>query len=98
MSISLLRRASLLAPLGLLALSAACAPAAEEERPIIGLVQISSVAPLDASREGFYRALADSGFVRDVNVTILERNAQGDVPALSLIMSEFRQDVMRCLG
>lgn len=92
MSLSLLRRASLLVPLGLLALSAACAPAAEEARPIIGLVQISSVAPLDASREGFYRALADSGFIRDVNVTILERNAQGDVPALSLIMSEFRQE------
>ncbi len=89
---SLLRRASLVVPLGLLALSAACTPAAEEARPIIGLVQISSVAPLDASREGFYRALADSGFVRDVNVTILERNAQGDVPALSLIMSEFRQE------
>jgi len=92
MSFSLLRRASLLVPVGLLAISVACTPAAEEERPIIGLVQISSVAPLDATREGFYRALADSGFVRDVNVTILERNAQGDVPALSLIMSEFRQE------
>ncbi len=88
----MLRRTAPLVPLGLLALAAACAPAAEESRPIIGLVQISSVAPLDAAREGFYRALADSGFVRDVNVTILERNAQGDVPALSLIMSEFRQE------
>jgi len=90
MPTTLVRYARLL-PLGLFLAAASCSAAAEDARPIIGLVQVSSVAPLDATREGFYRALADSGFVRDVSVSILERNAQGDVAALSLIMSEFRQ-------
>lgn len=85
-------RIARLLPLALVLIGASCAGASEETRPVIGLVQISSVAPLDATREGFYKALADSGFVRDVNISILERNAQGDVPALALIMSEFRQE------
>lgn len=87
-------RGRALARLGLIGLSLtglACGGSGDDERPVIGVVQISSNASLDDTREGFYRALADSGFVRDVDVTILERNAQGDVPALSLIMSEFRQ-------
>jgi putative tryptophan/tyrosine transport system permease protein len=61
------------------------------KRPVIGVAQVSSLAPLDEAREGFYKALADSGFVRDVNVTFIERNAQGDVPTLSLIMRDFVQ-------
>jgi len=74
-----------------LALMAACSDGPHASRPIIGVVQVSSLAPLDEAREGFYKALADSGFVRDVNVTFLERNAQGDIPTLSLIMREFVQ-------
>ncbi len=58
---------------------------------MIGIVQVSSLAPLDEAREGFYKALADSGFVRDVSVSFIERNAQGDIPTLSLIMREFLQ-------
>ena len=73
------------------ALLAACGGGHDASRPIIGVVQVSSLVPLDEAREGFYKALADSGFVRDVNVTILERNAQGDIPTLSLIMREFVQ-------
>jgi putative ABC transport system substrate-binding protein len=76
-------------PLSLLA--AACGNRAHAGRPIIGVVQVSSLGPLDEAREGFYKALADSGFVRNVNVTFLERNAQGDIPTLSLIMREFLQ-------
>jgi putative ABC transport system permease protein len=79
---------SLVAVLGLLT---ACGDGPHAARPIIGVVQVSSIAPLDDAREGFYKALADSGFVRDVNVTFLERNAQGDIPTLSLIMREFVQ-------
>jgi putative ABC transport system permease protein len=79
---------SLVAVLGLLT---ACGDGPHAARPIIGVVQVSSIAPLDEAREGFYKALADSGFVRDVNVTFLERNAQGDIPTLSLIMREFVQ-------
>src|SRR6476660_4231295 len=74
-----------------LALLANCSGGAHSNRPIIGVVQVSSLTPLDEAREGFYKALADSGFVRDVNVTFLERNAQGDIPTLSLIMREFLQ-------
>jgi putative ABC transport system permease protein len=75
----------------LLALAAACRSGGHGGRPVIGVAQVSSLAPLDDTREGFYQALADSGFVRDVSVTFIERNAQGDVPALALIMSEFLQ-------
>ncbi|HTK53704.1 MAG TPA: ABC transporter substrate binding protein [Gemmatimonadaceae bacterium] len=74
-----------------LALLTACGKGTHEGRPIIGVVQVSALAPLDEAREGFYKALADSGFVRDVNVTFLERNAQGDIPTLSLIMRDFVQ-------
>jgi putative ABC transport system permease protein len=76
---------------GLLALVAACSGRDHAGRPVIGVVQVSSIAPLDEAREGFYKALSDSGFVRDVSVTFLERNAQGDIPTLSLIMREFLQ-------
>jgi ABC-type uncharacterized transport system substrate-binding protein len=74
-----------------LPLVAGCSGAPHASRPIIGVVQVSSLVPLDQAREGFCKALADSGFVRDVNVTFLERNAQGDIPTLSLIMREFVQ-------
>src|SRR5215207_2702100 len=74
-----------------LTLLAGCGPGAHADRPIIGVVQVSSIAPLDEARDGFYKALADSGFVRDVNITFVERNAQGDIPTLSLIMREFLQ-------
>ena len=72
-------------------LLAACSGGNEQSRPIIGYAQVSSAAALDDARNGFFKALADSGYVRDKNITILERNAQGDVPALALIMSEFKQ-------
>ena len=74
-----------------IALLASCSDGGHIGRPIVGVVQVSSIAPLDEAREGFYRALADSGFVRDVNITFIERNAQGDIPTLSLIMREFLQ-------
>ena len=75
-----------------IALATACTGGDHAGRPIIGVVQVSSLIQLDEAREGFYKALADSGFVRDVNVTFLERNAQGDIPTLSLIMREFVQN------
>ena len=69
----------------------ACGGGDHDSRPVIGVVQVSSLAPLDDAREGLFKALADSGYIRDVTVTILERNAQGDIPTLSLIMREFLQ-------
>ncbi len=58
---------------------------------VIGYAQVSSVATLDEARAGFFKALADSGFVPDKTITVIERNAQGDIPALGLIMSDFQQ-------
>lgn len=66
-----------------LALIAGCSTKPATQRAIIGLAQVSSAKPLDDARDGFYRALADSGYVRDSTITILERNAQGDIPTLS---------------
>ena len=68
----------------------ACSTESETERPKIGYAQVSSAAALDDARAGFFKALADSGYVPDSTITVLERNAQGDIPSLSLIMSEFR--------
>lgn len=75
----------------LLALLAACGTKTETSRAVIGLAQVSSVATLDETRDGFLKALADSGYVRDSTITVLERNAQGDIPTLALIMSDFLQ-------
>ena len=74
-----------------LALIAACGTKTATTRAIIGLAQVASSAPLDDARDGFIKALADSGYVRDSTITVLERNAQGDIPTLSLIMSDFLQ-------
>ncbi len=74
-----------------LALIAACGTKKDSARSIIGYAQVSSVAALDEARDGFFKALADSGYVRDSSITVLERNAQGDIPTLSLIMSDFIQ-------
>ena len=82
------RRAAVLA----LLLTAACGgEATPPERPVIGLMQVAAIAPLEDAKAGFLQALADSGYVADSTITILERNAQGDIPTLSLIANEFKQ-------
>jgi putative tryptophan/tyrosine transport system permease protein len=83
-----LRFATRLIPL---AIAIACGTKTETSRSIIGFVQVSSSPPLDDARDGFFKALTDSGYVRDSTITVLERNAQGDIPTLSLIISEFMQ-------
>jgi len=85
------RNLALAACIAPLALIAACSPKGESKRPIIGYAQVSTVAALDETRAGFFKALADSGYVRDSTITVVERNAQGDIPTLSLIMSDFKQ-------
>src|SRR5215212_7687107 len=74
-----------------LTIVAACGKSAGPPRRVIGFAQVSSSAPLDEARDGFFRALADSGMLEDSAIKVLERNAQGDVPTLSLIMSDFIQ-------
>ena len=86
-----MRKLPLAASLASLALIVACKKEGDTKRPVIGYAQVSTVAALDETRAGFFKALADSGYVRDSSVTIIERNAQGDIPTLSLIMSEFLQ-------
>ena len=82
----MLRGAVFVVPFALLP---ACGPKSDITRSIIGYAQVSSVSALDETRDGFFRALADSGYVRDSTITVLERNAQGDIPTLALIMSDF---------
>ncbi|MDQ8161360.1 MAG: ABC transporter substrate binding protein [Gemmatimonadota bacterium] len=74
-----------------LVLTACGGEAPAPERPVIGLMQVAAIAPLEEAKDGFLQALADSGYVADSTITILERNAQGDIPTLSLIANEFKQ-------
>jgi putative ABC transport system permease protein len=69
----------------------ACSGGSTAKHQSIGYIQVSSSAALDDARDGFFKALADSGYVNGKTITILERNAQGDIPALSLIVNEFLQ-------
>ena len=76
---------------GALLLGAACGSLADGGKPVIGFAQITSSAPLDETRAGFFQALADSGYRRDSTIKVIERNAQGDIATLMLIMNEFKQ-------
>ena len=80
-----------LASLALLFAAACGGDAPAPTRPVIGLMQVAAIAPLDDAKDGFLQALADSGYVADSTITIIERNAQGDIPTLSLIANEFKQ-------
>jgi putative ABC transport system permease protein len=86
---SIVRKIASLIPLA--ALFACGKSEGGHQKKIIGYAQVSSAAALDDARAGFFRALADSGILKDSSVTVIERNAQGDVPSLALIMSDFIQ-------
>lgn len=68
-----------------------CAPSGDSTLPSIGLVQVASVVSLDETRQAFLQVLADSGFVPDSTITLVDRNAQGDIATLTLILNEFKQ-------
>ena len=78
-------------PLAALLLVGACGPLGGGDQPVIGFAQITSSAALDQARDGFFQALADSGYIRDSTIRVIERNAQGDIATLMLIMNEFKQ-------
>ena len=80
-----------LASLALLFTAACGGDAPAPTRPVIGLMQVAAIAPIEEARAGFLQALADSGYVADSTITLIERNAQGDIPTLSLIANEFKQ-------
>ncbi len=55
----------------------------------IGIIQYMEHAALDASREGFIKALKDNGYVEGENLEIDVQNAQGDQSNLSTISDRF---------
>ncbi|MCW2132662.1 ABC transporter substrate-binding protein [Arthrobacter sp. VKM Ac-2550] len=58
----------------------------------IGITQIVSHPSLDASREGFKKALAENGYTEGENVTYDEQNAQGDQATATSIAGKFATD------
>ncbi|NLX83659.1 MAG: ABC transporter substrate-binding protein [Clostridiales bacterium] len=58
---------------------------ADAVRPLIGIVQVNNHGALDATREGFLRALNEHGYTDGHNMTIDYRNAQGNQDTLSSI-------------
>ncbi len=59
------------------------------KKQTIGIIQYMEHAALDASREGFIKALADNGYVEGENLEIDVQNAQGDPSNLSTISDRF---------
>lgn len=49
----------------------------------IGFIDIVEDATLAEARKGFFSALRDSGFIKDENIDVIYRNAQGDIPVLT---------------
>ena len=74
--------------LGLLIL-AACGGGAGGEAPVVGFLQITSSTTMDSTREGYAQALADAGFVDSETVSIIFKDAQGDVSTAQLIARDF---------
>lgn len=66
----------------------ACQPG--EKKITIGYVQITPDPVLDAAKSGVFKALADSGFVDGQNIKILEKNAQGDLSMINMILQSFQ--------
>ncbi|MCC0649329.1 ABC transporter substrate-binding protein [Clostridioides sp. ZZV15-6598] len=58
----------------------------------IGITQLVEHQALDASREGFIKALEDNGFKDGKNIEIDYQNAQNDMPTTQTIASKFVSD------
>lgn len=58
---------------------------ADQIRPVVGIIQVVNHNSLDASREGFLRALEEEGYVDGTSMTVIYRNAQGDQATLNSI-------------
>jgi len=63
-----------------------CGPTMEYK---IGLTQFATHPAADAGRQGFVDALADAGFVEDVNVEYIYQNPEGDATAEQTIAQNF---------
>jgi putative ABC transport system substrate-binding protein len=62
----------------------------ERTAPVVGFVEAFEDATIAQAREGFVKALADSGFRQDEGtIEIVFRNAQGDIPTLTQIVNYY---------
>src|SRR5690606_24895983 len=68
------------------------ADAGEQKSVKVGIIQIVEHPSLDASREGFIKALNDAGFVEAENREMACQNAQGDMNANDTIAQKFASD------
>jgi putative tryptophan/tyrosine transport system substrate-binding protein len=80
----ILRKSSILVIIifTLLAAFLAACSGKNQKQYVVGFVDIVEDETLAQARKGFFKALNDSGFVKDKNIEIIYRNAQNDLPTL----------------
>jgi putative tryptophan/tyrosine transport system substrate-binding protein len=59
------------------------------DKPVIGYIQITPDPVLDMAKSSLFKALADSGFVDGKNIKVIEKNAQGDLAMIPMILQSF---------
>jgi len=74
----------------IIGLFAACGRTTNPDLYTIGIVQITENPLLDEARIALVSTLQDSGLVDGRDIRILYRNAQGEIPNISLILQSFR--------
>lgn len=57
--------------------------------PVIGYIQITPDPVLDVAKTQLFKALQDSGFSDGKNITILDKNAEGDLSMIPMILQSF---------
>ncbi len=71
---------------------AGCGNRGEEELYTIGVFQINSNPNLDATREGFIDGLKRAGYEDGKSISLIIKNAQGDIATAQLIAQQFAQE------
>ncbi len=56
----------------------------------IGYIQIGQDVVLDIGKEGFFKALADSGFIQGEHYKLIDNNAQGELSMIPTILQSFQ--------
>ncbi|MBC8460108.1 MAG: hypothetical protein H8D67_19135 [Deltaproteobacteria bacterium] len=69
-----------------------CSKSTKKKLHTIGVFQFNSNPLLDATREGFVKALKDAGYEDGINIKLDFKNAQGDISTTQLIARKFVQD------
>ncbi len=62
---------------------------AQDEKPLIGIIQYVTHPALDAARDGFLQGLGDLGLIPGENITVDARNANASPDILSAIADHF---------